>query len=324
MGLIDLELDMDAHYVLAFSGGVDSVVLLDQLYMQGYSFSCVHVNHGISEWADTWEEFCREVSDGHYAKFYSTKLDVDKKASEAELRDLRYKYLREMVHVIADEVDMTTYLLTAHHLDDQYETSLMNFIRGNGAKSVAGIKEYTVIDGVTIIRPMLNKVTKKKILAFAYNNELDCVTDKSNFGVDYTRNRLRNNVIPEIVQIGSLQAMHNSAVATANHISTLETFMFASLCVPAGIYPFGNTQKWGAIKQVLDSAHNDYQMTILRIIIEKSCGVALNDMMIEEIIKVFFTVKPGKTKNEFEVAYATIAVKKHKQDGVIYITFSAV
>ena len=125
------------HLVVALSGGVDSVVLLDMLVplsvkMQ-FTLSAVHVNHGISVNADRWGKFCRTLcrSKGIHLKIARLKISRQRGVSlEAAARDERYQIFQKL---------KADYVALAHHLDDQTETLLLQLLRGAGVKGLGAM-----------------------------------------------------------------------------------------------------------------------------------------------------------------------------------------
>lgn len=171
---------------VGFSGGVDSVVLLHKLKQQHNQITAIHVNHHISKNSDRWETFCREFCHAHDIHFIAAPVYMEV-PSETEARKHRYKAYRECCSEI--------YL--AHHSDDDVETMMFKMIRGCGLTGLTGLKDVITYDGLTIHRPLL-KTTKEEIYHYATNHGLSWVTDESNSDTSYSRNYLRNKIIPAI------------------------------------------------------------------------------------------------------------------------------
>ena len=164
---------------VALSGGADSVCLLHILNSLsdslGFKLSAIHVNHNIrGDEAKRDADFCVELCE----KGESIELAA---------RRLRYK--------VFEEID-AQYIATAHNADDSLETFLINFCRGTGLKGLTGIPD---IRGKFI--RLLNECSKSDILNYIKNNNLEYVTDSTNLSNDYTRNKIRNNVIPLLKEI---------------------------------------------------------------------------------------------------------------------------
>ena len=182
---------------VALSGGADSVCLLHTLNSisksLGFKLSAVHINHNIrGNEAKRDEDFCVELCEklGVPLKVISVSVLTDSKKGESvELaaRRLRYKAF--------NQVD-AQYIATAHNADDSLETFLINFCRGTGLKGLTGIPN---VRG-KFIRP-LNRCSKVDVLEYINSNGLQYVTDSTNLSVEYTRNKIRNNVIPLLKEI---------------------------------------------------------------------------------------------------------------------------
>ncbi len=173
---------------VGLSGGVDSMVLLHKL-CQKYDpkdITAIHVNHHISKNADYWEMFCRNHCEGNNINFVSKQVHLTGK-SEDEARRHRYNAFRECCSEI--------YL--AHHADDDVETILFKMIRGCGLTGLKGMKDDNTYEGLKVIRPMLS-MSKDEIYQYAIDNKIVWVSDESNESDSFSRNFLRNQIIPNI------------------------------------------------------------------------------------------------------------------------------
>ena len=189
----------------AVSGGADSVALLFGLYLlrdeMDFQLCAAHFNHHLrGEESDRDEAFVREFCDR-----YEISLTVGhgtivpgKKGLEAAARDARYAFLRSFPGKIA----------TAHTADDNAETVLMHLVRGTGLKGLGGIAP---VNG-NVIRPMLT-VTRQDVESFCDEWCLSYITDSSNEGDAFLRNRLRHHVMPLLKQENPLLAENVSAMA---------------------------------------------------------------------------------------------------------------
>ena len=137
--LAELQEDRPQRYLVAFSGGIDSSVLLHALAAGSGDHQtpilAIHINHGLHEDAPAWEAHCRSVAADLDVQFISQSVEVDEKSGlglEAAARQARYDAFRDIV----EEGD---WLLSAHHEDDQAETLLLNLMRGSGLAGLAGI-----------------------------------------------------------------------------------------------------------------------------------------------------------------------------------------
>lgn len=180
--------------LLAFSGGPDSVVLLDLFLKEGYEVELFHLDHNLRENSKDDARFCANLAKEKKLLLHSYSLDVEEYCREKGLgieegaRNLRYDLLRK----IKKERNLD-YIATAHHLDDQMETFFMNLFRGSGTAGLGGIHP---VKG-DLYRPLLS-FRKEEIMEYAKKNKLAYVIDQTNLEPIYSRNRLRLDLIPKI------------------------------------------------------------------------------------------------------------------------------
>jgi tRNA(Ile)-lysidine synthase len=168
-------------YVVAVSGGVDSVVLLDILAHQSKNELIVaHFDHGIRDESHLDAEFVRGLAEKYKLPYVSKREDLGSNASEEKARDQRYAFLRSTAEVHGSK------LVTAHHSDDVIESIAINLSRGTGWRGLA------VLDS-DVIRPLTNK-NKLQITDYAEKNGLEWREDRTNKTDVYLRNRIRRKV----------------------------------------------------------------------------------------------------------------------------------
>jgi len=193
------QLPQASHYHVAFSGGVDSHVLLHLLATQHDALpghlAAVHVNHCIQRHSGDWEVHCRSVCEE--LDVPCQFLHVDGKARrgespEATARTARYRAL-------ADWLPADAVLLTAQHQDDQAETLLLQLLRGAGPRGLAAMPVEASLGSGRLVRPLLD-VRRIDILEYAHQHQLRWVEDPSNTDTRYDRNLLRQRVMPELRQ----------------------------------------------------------------------------------------------------------------------------
>ena len=189
--------------MLAVSGGIDSMVLLDLMYRSRLNFSVAHCNFRLrSEDSDADEELVRRVCQEKNIPFFVKKCPVSKSVNvQLEARKLRYTWFEELRRKHGFD-----YILTAHHTDDNIETFFINLFRGSGLKGLTGIGETKVIK-----RPLLG-FSRKQIENYAEKHRIPWREDVSNASDRYLRNAIRLKLIPVIEQIkpGALQAIHET------------------------------------------------------------------------------------------------------------------
>ena len=187
---------------LACSGGIDSVVLATLLHRMNKSFEILHCNFNLRrEESKRDEDFVRALAQSMGIPCHVQSFDTHAaiktmgKGVQEVARILRYEWFDKMMEV-QKKTNKNTYLLTAHHADDQVETIAMNFFRGTGIAGLHGIQ----LKAGNLIRPLLF-ATKAEILDFAQSNAIAWVDDSSNMHDNYTRNHFRHNIIPQVEKI---------------------------------------------------------------------------------------------------------------------------
>ncbi|MGX7204880.1 tRNA lysidine(34) synthetase TilS [Enterococcus pingfangensis] len=179
--------------LLAVSTGVDSMVLLHLLEQQNIQLGVVHVNHQLrpesKKEADFLQDYCRK----HQLPFYLKVWEQPAKENiEAEARKLRYTFFEKIMAQENYEL-----LLTAHHGDDQLETLLMRLARGGSLIGHSGIARKQSFGEGILLRPLL-AFSKEEIYAYAKKEQLIYFEDATNVSPAYFRNRIRQNVVPEL------------------------------------------------------------------------------------------------------------------------------
>ena len=202
---------------IGLSGGADSVALLAVLVRLGYDCVALHCNfHLRGKEADRDEAFAQGVAKHfgvpfHRIDFETRNYAEDKKISiEMAARELRYNWFNEMLLNVKAQA-----ICVAHHQDDLVETFLMNLARGTGIRGAGGIRPKNG----TVIRPLL-EVSKKEILNWLDEQQLDYVTDSSNLEDQYTRNFYRLRVIPLIEEIRP--SSKETLARSAKHLAAAE------------------------------------------------------------------------------------------------------
>lgn len=197
--LLDVEEEVTpVKVVVALSGGPDSVCLLKALRGAGEKrlqvIAC-HVNHQIRDNAARDQEFCQKLCSSLAVDLTVVALDKDtmKNSSERVLRDHRYRAITAVA-----QKEMVSYVVTAHTASDQLETMLFRLCRGTSSRGLSGIKaRRSLAPGVEVLRPMLD-LNKKQILAFLNESDQPFCLDESNSDSRYTRNFLRNEILPSL------------------------------------------------------------------------------------------------------------------------------
>ncbi len=192
----------DKKILVAFSGGKDSLMLLDFINKEReslniYAGAC-HINHGLRHTAKRDEDFCRLYCIKNNIDFYihniSEELKNDKSGGvESSARKYRYKYLLQMV-----KEHNYDFLFTAHTYSDDIESFFVDLYTGASLFTLGGI----MYEHNKIIRPMLN-ITTEMVNDYIYKNQLVPVFDETNNDIKYVRNRIRHKLIPVLYGCGN-------------------------------------------------------------------------------------------------------------------------
>lgn len=181
--------------LLTVSGGVDSMVLLHLFKCLHLEFLVAHCNFQLRGVESDLDEklvydYCLKNNLNFYIKSFNTQnyVNLHKVSIQIAARELRYEWFDRLC--IENEMD---FIATAHHLDDQVETFLINFTRGTGLDGLVGIPEKNG----KIVRPLL-PFSREEILKYAYENNVIWREDASNASVKYLRNKMRHLVIPTL------------------------------------------------------------------------------------------------------------------------------
>lgn len=206
--------------LLATSGGIDSMVLLDLCHKTGMDIRVAHCNFRLrGEESDADEEFVKTQCEKKDILLFVNHFDTKKFAEEHKLsiqvvaRNLRYEWFNTLL--LNNNYD---YILTAHHLDDSLETFLINLTRGSGLDGLTGIPQQNG----TIIRPLLPFI-RNEIETYAQENAIQWREDSSNASDKYLRNRLRHDVIPVLKELnpGLLASFEN----TVSHLQQAQSMV---------------------------------------------------------------------------------------------------
>ena len=220
------------NFLIAVSGGVDSMVLADLFLKNNLNFSTAHCNFKLrSKESDTDCDFVKKWSLKHKIHCYSNEFNTvefckkNKMGIQEGARKLRYDWFYELL----SKYDFD-YLVTAHHLDDQIETYLINSSRGSGIKGLLGIVSSTK----KIFRPLLD-VLKIDILNYAKLNSVEYREDSSNSSDDYQRNMIRNSILPRFKEFDdnvmlkfktTINNLHSTKIFVDNIIEDTKNELF--------------------------------------------------------------------------------------------------
>lgn len=195
-------LSPDRLYLVALSGGADSVALTMMMAERGLRIHALHCNfHLRGEESDRDEgfvrDFCTERGIPLEVRHFDTRHSArEQKASiEMEARRLRYEWFAQRARELGAYA-----ICVAHHRDDQAETLLMNLIRGTGLRGLAAMSPDRVIDGLRILRPLLG-LSRQDIIDYLRERGQTFVTDSTNLEREALRNRIRLDVMPLLKEL---------------------------------------------------------------------------------------------------------------------------
>lgn len=184
-----------SRFVLAYSGGMDSSVLLHAMHGLGLPLHAVHVNHHLQPECEQWQQHCHDVCEAYGIAFTAVQAAVGKVARqslEERARTARYRQLFD--HVGAQDA-----LVSAHHEDDLAETLLLQLLRGAGPAGLAGMGMERMFEGRRHLRPLLG-FTRAQLGEYARSHSLAWIEDPSNESPQFDRNYLRLEVMPRLRQ----------------------------------------------------------------------------------------------------------------------------
>ncbi|MDQ7015144.1 MAG: tRNA lysidine(34) synthetase TilS [Gammaproteobacteria bacterium] len=213
------------HYLLALSGGLDSVVLLHAFahisaepFFNAARFQVIHIHHGLHAEADGWavecQNLCRRLSIPCVIE--RVKVCSSGEGLEAAAREARYAAFAQ--HLQADGV-----LLTAHHANDQAETLLLRLLRGSGLSGLAAMSECRTFAQGHLVRPLLT-YSRVSVLAYAQRHGLSWWEDPSNQSLDYDRNYLRHQIMPRLGErwLGAVKTLARATERVAESNALLQ------------------------------------------------------------------------------------------------------
>lgn len=190
-------LEKNDNIVLGLSGGSDSVSLfhifreLREIY--NLNITAVHINHSLRDEADSDEKFCIELCKKYDIPIFTYKIDIEKMSREKKItteeagRFARYEHFNKHIKSSKDKIAV------AHNKNDVVETFFMRLLRGSGLRGLGSISPTHD----NIIRPLI-EIEKNEIEKFCFDNNFEFVFDKSNLSTKYTRNKIRQNLIPQL------------------------------------------------------------------------------------------------------------------------------
>jgi tRNA(Ile)-lysidine synthase len=289
---------------VAFSGGIDSTVLLHQLIHEHprEQLRAIHVNHDLYPEADAWQAHCQKTCDDLKIPLIAVKLNTKPpvgESIEAWARDARYAIFRE--HLQDNER-----LMLAHHADDQAETVLLQLLRGSGPKGLSAMPAEKAFGNGWLVRPLLNW-SKQDIQAYAKQHQLLFIQDHSNLDTQFNRNFLRNNIIPLLKD--RWPSLEETLSRSARHCAEQEALL-EILIKP--IYSVSAGSKTGTLSiKALQQHPEQVQRALVR--------YWLNDKQFpmpghKKFEKIFEDLIPARPDAQPHIIWGDICLKRYRDD----------
>jgi len=276
-------IDFKKKIYIAFSGGIDSSVLVDILGKNAsklkLNITVIHVNHNISSNSLTWMKHCKEFCSKLGLNFISEEVNIISSGGgiESAARKARYK-------IFSKYLKNEEQILTAHHMNDVTETIFLRLLRGTGIDGLSGLKKSRKLGKGLLIRPFL-EVSKKEIEEYAKENDINYIFDETNKDNEYDRNFLRNEIFPK------LDARWNdfsSRVFKMSKITNERNNNFFELLNNNYGYLINNVIKIKDLKNL----NIDITKEIIRTSIKNENISIPNSRVLDEIIKTFILSNP--------------------------------
>jgi tRNA(Ile)-lysidine synthase len=262
----------DNKLLVAFSGGWDSMCLLDLLVGIGADVTAIHLNHnwrGAQSLAEA--QACGEFCKARGVEFYAETLDDSVAQTETAAREARYQFFERCAQKFG-----STCVLTAHNYDDNAETLLYRITKGTGTRGLEGIKEKRESSPspargrvVTYYRPLLG-VTRAEIEAYCRENNLQPNNDSSNTDTKYKRNLIRAEILPRLKEINPdvVKSLNSLSQVAAFDNQLIDEYL-ASLDEPfKNFHSFTPALKSRLIYKIFTDNGVDYDRTRINIILD--------------------------------------------------------
>ncbi len=283
----------NAHYVVAYSGGIDSHVLLHCCHQSGLPVRAVHVHHGLQDVADDWVKQCQDFCSSLAIPLDVLYVDANKKRGESPeetARIVRYQALQ-------NNLRNADCLLTAQHLNDQAETLLLQLFRTASAAGLAAMPAVRKIAGHMHLRPLLF-FSRTEIENYARDNDLYWVEDPSNEDVSYDRNFLRKDILPLLENRWPELSRQLSTVAElqSNNLRVLEDM--AAIDLASTVMPLASHRQCSSYETVsmlsidrLKQLTSPRLLNMLRYWVTVTLDMRPTRNLLEEIEKTLVNVK---------------------------------
>lgn len=263
------------RYVVAVSGGVDSVALLDMLrQLPGVRLTVAHFDHGIRSDSQLDRQLVQNLARQYGLPFVYGQGHLGAGASEATAREARYNFLRQVQQAAGAQA-----IITAHHQDDLIETAILNMLRGTGRKGVTSLKDH-----YHLRRPMLH-LSKQQIRDYAAEQGLAWREDSTNSDMTILRNYVRGSIVPRLGTKGRSDLLNH-----IGHMSVVNRAVDHDLMMYLHLQPSRQTLDRHAFTQLPHDLSLEVMAEWLR-----SHGVTqFSSKQLEQLVARCKTLEPGK------------------------------
>jgi tRNA(Ile)-lysidine synthase len=275
----------DSKILLAVSGGIDSMVMLDLFQKSEYEFAVANINFKLrGKEANNEAIFVKEYCNKKRIQLYQKEFDTESYATKNKIsiqmaaRTLRYEWF----DALADDKQFNL-IATAHHLDDQSETFFINLIRGTGISGLHGIAKIKD----KLIRPLLF-TTRAEITEYAAKHNVPYKEDSSNASDKYQRNFIRHHILPEFYKLRSDFSLNLDK--TIGHLSELENY--AQMHIETEIENMIENSNLGIFQIKIQSIINNKFINLILYTLLKEYGFQNNH--INNIVKLIINKNSGK------------------------------
>jgi tRNA(Ile)-lysidine synthase len=263
------------RYVVAVSGGVDSVALLDLLrQLPGVKLTVAHFDHGIRSDSTLDRQLVQQLVQQYKLPFVYGEGHLGAGTSEAVAREARYNFLRQVQQAAGAQA-----IITAHHQDDLLETAILNMLRGTGRKGVTSLKDH-----YHLRRPMLH-LSKQQIRDYANEQGLNWREDSTNSDMTILRNYVRGTIVPRLGQKGRAELLNH-----IGHMSVVNRAVDHDLMLYLHLQPSRQSLDRHSFTQL------PYDLS-LEVMAEWLRGIGItqfNRKQLEQLVARSKTLEPGK------------------------------
>lgn len=262
-------------YVVAVSGGVDSVALLNMLrQLPGVKLTVAHFDHGIRSDSNQDRQLVQELAHKYQLPFVYTQGHLGAGANEAVARDARYTFLRQVQRASGAQA-----IITAHHQDDLIETAILNILRGTGRKGVTSLKDHHHLR-----RPMLH-LSKQQIRQYATEQGLLWREDSTNSDMTILRNYVRGIIVSRLGQKGRAELLNH-----IGHMSVVNRAIDHDLM----LYLHQQPSRQSLDRHSFTQLSHDISLEVMAEWLRSHGVASFTSKQLEQLVTRCKTLEPGK------------------------------